>query len=117
LRHDIGKVFRDPQIRSCWLRVCFNAGTVFTVIACSPLIGQMFLGLSPAEFGLWAGMGALGYVAGNFLARRAATDFRAEHVLAAGAFGVVITCARLTIGFAAELRSPWECSSRLLQDT
>lgn len=106
LARDIGLLLRDRGFILNWLTVCFNAGTVFTFIACAALIGDMYLGLTPTLFGLWFGLGAIGYIIGNFVSGHLAGRFRATTILAAGVFAVALRAGLIVLGLALDVRSP-----------
>lgn len=106
LAHDVGLLLRDRGFILNWLTVCFNSGTVFTFIACAALIGDMYLGLTPTLFGMWFGLGAVGYIIGNFVSGRLAGRFRASVILAAGVFGVALATGLIVLGLALDIRSP-----------
>ena len=100
LAADIRRLLRDAGFLGAWLAVCFNAGTAFTFMTCAPLVGQHWMGLTPTAYGLWSSTGALGYIAGNYLAGRLAGRIGADLVLLAGALGVVAMAGLLALTLA-----------------
>jgi len=89
LAQDIRRLLRERSFLAAWLTVSFNAGCVFTFIANASLISNMVLDLSPTAFGAWFGLGAVGYISGNFVAGRI-SRLGETSVLAIGAILVAV---------------------------
>lgn len=106
LRDDIARLLRHRRFRLYWLGVCFNSGVVFTFIVGAPWVGTVYLGLSPTMFGLWFGLGSVGYAGGNYVAGRVAARMRGETVVLTGAVLVAIFVLVMLVGFVAGLRGP-----------
>lgn len=106
LAGDIGRLVRDRLFLVAWLTVCFNAGCVFTFIANASLISNMAFDLSPAAFGAWFGLGAVGYIAGNFTAGRLASRFSDMDVLGMGVVAVAVLAALMVAVLATGIQTP-----------
>lgn len=85
---DVGRLLRRRTFLLYWSTVSLNAGVVLSFIIGAPYIGIRTFGLTPTAFGIWFGMGAVGYAAGNFVAGMISTRVSREAAVFAGTLAV-----------------------------
>jgi len=103
---DLGETARPSQIsllaqfreypelfasRRFWgyaLSAAFSAGVFFAYLGGAPFVGSEVFGLGPAILGLYFGIAALGYMAGNFLSGRYSVRFGINRMMLTGSLAV-----------------------------
>jgi len=64
------ELFRSRRFWGYAFAAAFASGAFFAYLGGAPFVGSVVLGLPPAALGLYFGMVAIGYMAGNFLSGR-----------------------------------------------
>ncbi|MBK1634655.1 multidrug effflux MFS transporter [Rhodovulum adriaticum] len=64
------ELFRSRRFWGYTLTASFASGAFFAYLGGAPFVGTEVFGLSPAVLGLYFGIAALGYMAGNFISGR-----------------------------------------------
>lgn len=81
---DYGILVRNRDFVFFTLLASLASGVFFTFLGGAPYVSEHILGLSPIRYGLWFGLIAFGYSAGNFLSGRFAERFGITRMIFAG---------------------------------
>ena len=79
-----GRLLREPDFLLFTACSSLSTGVFFSFLGGAPYVAERILGLSPSIYGLWFGVIAIGYAAGNFLAGRYTERFGVAKMILAG---------------------------------
>jgi len=98
---DYGSLLREPLIWGYLGCATLASGAYFAFLGGAPFVGEILLGLQPAELGAFFGLVALGYIFGNFLSGRYSETIGMEPMMLYGgliaAVGVAISLTLMSL--------------------
>ena len=100
------ELLRSRRFWGYALTAGFTSGAFFAFLGGGPFIATEFLGLTPSAYGLYFGLVALGYMAGNFLSGRFSRNVGANRMMLTGTICAVTGVAVSIAMFAAGLDHP-----------
>ena len=87
-------LLRSPAFWGYALTLGFASAAFFAFLAAAPLIAVDFMGMSPSEYGKYFPLGALGYMAGNFMSGKFSERAGPDRMIGLGnALGIAATLA------------------------
>lgn len=101
-----GTLLRNPDFMGFFAIIGIITGTFYAFASGAPYIGQRFLGLEPAEYGLWFAPVALGNTLGAFLAGKLGTTIAPTRLLSIGSVITVLGSGLAVALFLAGYRTP-----------
>lgn len=81
---DYGILLRSRDFLAFTVLATLGSGVFFSFLGGAPYVSEHILGLSPIRYGVWFGLIAIGYSAGNFLSGRFAERFGVTWMIFAG---------------------------------
>lgn len=90
---DLGILLRSRDFRLFGACICFNTSMFYCFVVGGPYVAGVLGGMTPAEYGRWFALIAIGYAAGNFVSSRIGYRFRNETLVIAGALLVAVSVA------------------------
>ncbi|HWT29944.1 MAG TPA: multidrug effflux MFS transporter, partial [Propylenella sp.] len=101
---DFGRLLRSFDFLLFTASSSLTTGVFFAFLGGAPYVAERILGLSPSIYGLWFGIIAVGYAAGNFLAGRYTERFGVARMIVAGStlavFAASLPAMLFLLGFA-----------------